>query len=483
MLCLISSNTQSVQAIKHYLAKDTKTPWHAQLLWIGALHNQLEAKAELRQLANETNNPFWLNKLMQLGDGSAAWQRYQESPSDPEASQWLRLAALGGIANAQYTYAMQKRAASEKEHWLLMAAEQGLQRAQLALAEWYLLQHQQEMAMPWLQQAATFDRESQLRLAKIKWQLGLHEESEQLYRRAAKNKHPEAVSRLKVITQEQRYGSAQNTELVFSQDECTQRIAIVANGLEQMVAAKKLITAFQQDQRLHALNLCLSEPIWLDKVLDCDMNWQNARQLGCDISPLTNTVVNSAASHLVVIAAQGKANVQNGVMFLDASDDYNVFVHELAHFAGFVDEYQLKKQSAQAYCGVIQATNLIFDGKIAYAPLEQVNYWQTVPYFGGVYPANTCKNADVQAYKPVSDITFMEYHDSANIPRFYISLWRNVLLATLGDRPVLRYLSTQSAVAPQTATGITTKLSNGINEQTLTAMPKETERNRSALSN
>ena len=42
-------------------------------------------------------------------------------------------------------------------------------------------------------------------------------------------------------------------------------------------------------------------------------------------------------------AKKGKANVHNGIMFIDRQDSYDVFINELAHFAGFIDEYHWVK--------------------------------------------------------------------------------------------------------------------------------------------
>jgi carboxypeptidase C (cathepsin A) len=91
----------------------------------------------------------------------------------------------------------------------------------------------------------------------------------------------------------------------------------------------------------------------------CSSNFDNEARLGCGLYPLSQLKTPLSFTHMVVFAEQGKANVNNGVMFLDQTDTYSVFVHELAHFAGFVDEYALPESLADYHCSKNLAPNLL----------------------------------------------------------------------------------------------------------------------------
>jgi len=475
-LWLYSSTSHSPQSVEYNLtySSSVSTQYRLQLHWL-AVEMEVDGAVEaLRQLALSADADYWLDRLLASGDGESAWQRYQANPDAEGAVRWLSLAANSGIASAQFAYALLQVDPEAKQRWLQLAAEADLPDAIVALADWYLLQQQNDLALPWLAKAAEFDPRSQTTLARIVWDQGKHQRSKTLLTLAADDNYQPAVERLAMLKRIPPMDMQGKVDFVFTESDCHQRVGVVANGIEPMMSALKQVQTFRQDQRLRNLGICLSEPVWFTTPLSCDGNWNNERRLGCDISPLSEQLVQSSATHLIVIAQLGKANAQGGVMFLDAADEYSILVHELAHFAGFVDEYALNESSAKAYCGKIKATNLVFDGTIAYSSMARVGLWQSNPHFTGIYEANTCRQSPISAYKPADGITFMEHHDTNRIPPIYLALWSDTLRAMSGDRPLLRYLSTNSAVAPQTATGITTRLSKGTNEQTLTAMPNET---------
>ena len=171
----------------------------------------------------------------------------------------------------------------------------------------------------------------------------------------------------------------------------------------------------------------------------------------------------------MVLAKSGKANVNNGVMYLDVGDTYSVFVHELAHFVGFVDEYPLTRSFAKEYCARKSAPNLVFLGALTYAPLSNIEYWQSIEFPVTLYPSRTCNNIGVASFKPSDRITFMENHDAKYIPPIYLSIWSSLLNNPRAQRPIAMNLfqyyeqagNTQKAaywldVFRQQRTGLTT---------------------------
>jgi hypothetical protein len=141
-----------------------------------------------------------------------------------------------------------------------------------------------------------------------------------------------------------------------------QSIQFVALSLVSFVQAKSFQMQFEKDKRLADLPLCVLPPIWLaSESLKCDSRFNNKPRLGCDLYPLSQLTSPLSFTHMVVFAEEGKANVNNGVMYLDQSDTYSVFVHELAHFAGFVDEYALPDPLANYHCAKNVAPNMILN--------------------------------------------------------------------------------------------------------------------------
>jgi hypothetical protein len=209
---------------------------------------------------------------------------------------------------------------------------------------------------------------------------------------------------------------------------CAQQLQFVVSSDESIIQAAAFKEQFSQDSRLDMLPICINQPLWIDPAkLTCGHNWQGEGRLGCDLQSLGPMLKELDFTHLVIFAEHGKANVHNGIMFLDHADTYDVFVHELAHFAGFVDEYPLNKTLAQGICAGDSAPNIIFE-QAKQNPAD-MSLWLEMQGSNSisVSEARTCDNHSAQAYKPTSDITFMEFHDLNYIPAVYIAAWLKTL--------------------------------------------------------
>lgn len=416
----------------------------ASLLWKAAEQGSIAAQQQLHDYAESSHDTYWLEKLIGLGFAPAALtlSRFEDNPRISQ--RLVRLAARGGVAQAQYEFALSRDDYSHRASWLTAAAEQGLFEAQTALADWYLLYQQPELAEPWLAETATKDPQSAFQLAYLRWQQGEQEEAKALFTFAAEHDHDEAAGVLSVLNRYQptsisllHSGLSASLPDQWLTEQCRQRIQPVATGLAEMVQADRIYTQFKRDRRLKTLALCMAAPHWLnDNVLQCDANWRGQGRLGCDIRPLANTVAEHEITHLMVLAESGKANVNNGVMYLDVGDTYSVFVHELAHFVGFVDEYPLTAGLAQEYCSRKTAPNLVFLGELTYAPLANIQTWQAIEFPIRLYPARTCHNIRQPSYKPSERMTFLENHDAKYIPPLYLSIWQDRLNTPAVQRTV-----------------------------------------------
>lgn len=211
-------------------------------------------------------------------------------------------------------------------------------------------------------------------------------------------------------------------------NDCKQKLLFVTPNIESLAQAEHFRSRFAQDQRLNDLSICIYDVTWFDPVdINCEKNWQQSGRLGCQLMSLAEKLKPLPFTHLVMFAKQGKANVHNGIMFLDRQDTYDVFIHELAHFSGFVDEYPLSQELAKRICAGVDAPNMVFKQQAQREADQQ--YWQSIGLQNSseLFESRTCDNHTSQAFKASSQLTFMEYHDTAFIPEHYLTAWQRQL--------------------------------------------------------
>ncbi|MCC2615333.1 hypothetical protein LJ739_03665 [Aestuariibacter halophilus] len=380
------------------------------------------AQAALLEYAQQRNQAHWLKRMGALGQHSAYYHLAMQQKNLNEARRWLRKGAMAGDAESQYELALITDYGVRKVHWLEQAAQQNFIPAQVALYQWLQLQGDDEAAFAWLQRVAPLHGNSALLLGDQLWQRGDSAAAIDAFEKATALGNQQAVERLNVI---RTYWQRPQDTRVYgaSLANCTLRVQPVTASLQGMRRLLTLLQTVEQDARLSALPMCFNAPLWVEhKDLPCTNRWQGAGRLGCRLGPLAErfsaSLDDHPFSHVMVMATQGKANVQDGVMYLDLSDSYDVFVHELAHFAGFVDEYPLGNALAQVHCKASLAPNVR-----VFQPVDQESGDDTVDVPEGWFKARTCNNHPAQAYKPSAKMTFMEFHDTAHIPQVYLELW------------------------------------------------------------
>jgi hypothetical protein len=373
------------------------------------------------------SNPFhFLYKAYQYGD-SAALPRLSQVAIQNNNGYWLHFAKLAGSAQAQRYFsdlqASKKRSrASEKA--LTYVAHQGDADAQIALYHHFIVTNQRQKAQYWLAKAAQQDAGSAVYYAEWLSLLGEEENAVASLRQAKKIGSRRATALLNMRRSESSFASPEHN----SSQQCAQQLQMVAGTLHSVLQGDRMKAHFETDARLKELPICINQPIWLTShELTCSANWQGAQRLGCDITALSAPLTQQSFTHIVVLADKGKANVHNGIMFLDSQDDYNVFVHELAHFAGFVDEYPLSSGLANSICHSNDAPNLMVT-KAGQKPNTQ--QWQDLGMNGSALmsESRTCDNHPAQGYKPTKKMTFMEFYDVAYIPPYYLKVWAERLL-------------------------------------------------------
>lgn len=286
--------------------------------------------------------------------------------------------------------------------------------------------------------AAQQDAELQLSTGMALWENAQYQQASQVFLSLGeKTLQPKLQSLVALYRDHSRAFLENQQSDIFQQlptlsESCKQKILFVTPELSSLAQAEHFRMRFAQDMRLKSLPICIYATTWFDPLqINCQENWQQSGRLGCELLSLAEKLKPLAFTHLVIFADKGKANVHNGIMFLDRHDTYDVFIHELAHFSGFIDEYPLNQELAKRVCAGVDAPNLVFQRAKQHSTDQ--GYWQSIGIKDeqSLYAARTCDNHSTQAFKASNKLTFMEYHDTAFIPSQYLKAWQ----LQLQDKP------------------------------------------------
>jgi tetratricopeptide (TPR) repeat protein len=463
-----------------------QNPQSGYLLYPLVKRGNTDAISALTKLAIDSEDQYWLALSGKLGSSGALYYSAMRSQNPAEIRAWLKKSAELGHVQSQFEYALLQISKDEKRRWMQKSAEADYKPAIISMAKFVFESKDNTHALTWLKKAAEFDASSAFKLANLYWKKGNTEEAKTYFDKAAEQDFGSAKTALRVIKQHKIEPLRSLLSVPVQGPNCAQTIQFVATTLVSFIQATSFQEQFEKDKRLADLPLCVLPPIWLQKdSLVCSNNFDNEARLGCDLYPLSQLKTPLSFTHLIVFAEQGKANVNNGVMFLDQSDAYSVFVHELAHFGGFVDEYALPNDLANYHCSKNIAPNLLLSplsqaalnaqhlpevkrnlktpetqvdiktngnnnlsltakegGQSRYVPALRANNWQRAldahnelqilesnnPVLHHIARSRTCKNTQYESFKPTQQMTFLEYHDVPNIPKVYRTLWRHSLL-------------------------------------------------------
>ena len=415
----------------------------SELNYLAAAQAQSELATErLLALAIETKQAHWLEQLTKLNQPEAFYHLALLTESGAERNRYLHTSAKLGHMPALFELGITEANAKVKERYLTEAAQQGDRDAQYALYQWYWFNHQYQQGLPWLKRVAETDEEAAMVLALHLWRQGKHDASTQWLIKAQRLGHPQALDYQRLIRQ---YWRKPPKKVVQHAEQCAMTLQFVATSLDSLKQAESYLNRFKSDKRLRSLPICVNAPLWIEqKSFQCQSRASNNYRISCPLERLEPLLQPEHFSHLVVFTEQGKANVVNGVMYLDLADKYSVFVHELAHFVGFVDEYPLSAGFAEYFCqGQNYYPNLFVLQEDETLEDVELSQWQALGSNMAVSRANTCNNHTAQAYKLSSKLTFMEFHDTGFIPPLYLEVWKQ----RLNDRNNLRIAAINIAQA------------------------------------
>lgn len=192
------------------------------------------------------------------------------------------------------------------------------------------------------------------------------------------------------------------------------------------------------DSDLDGLPICFNEPLFVPQLASlCDSD--SASRANCEIDGLIMLaeVYTRLAdfSHLLIVTNKGEANVRGGIMFVDQNDNAQVFMHELTHWLGLVDEYPLSSPQQKQLCNASGVRKL---GHNVYVAPKSWNKQALEDELGfPLYETNTCEDKlGAQAYKVSAETSVMEFLDTplsesyAKLIKTHIR-WQDVPVAAL----------------------------------------------------
>ncbi|MEX1222262.1 MAG: hypothetical protein WEA82_09140 [Idiomarina sp.] len=249
---------------------------------------------------------------------------------------------------------------------------------------------------------------------------------------------------------------------VTSRAQLYARLGLIAEPQQRrlLVGAQQLFKPTSLPQNCVAVQL--PETVELASVLElfADFSEHPQAKLGwCFQGHFGELVQASVRGHINFVSTQRAYAKANSIQLpSDASVD--LLAHELAHIAGLADEYAMREPLAQNFCqGRYNHPSLnvvVTNGRYMSASelqalwqqlpwQEQVTHWQQLAQptaqgwkLGssseqkfGLFPADTCKQVGLFAWKPVAETTAMQHFDVPKWPQLYLDLMQNYLSETL----------------------------------------------------
>lgn len=287
--------------------------------------------------------------------------------------------------------------------------------AKYQLALRFLQQGNVSAAQLWWQtQFDFFDLQQQQNLAK---QLVINEQWNALESLWKTNRLPDGDAKqtwllqqsmptIKIISE---YANLHNFALsldaVTTNPTCHFNVLMMADHKSGIAALQSFKGQYQSNPEPAMNSFCFSDVVYVGNQYRCE---ENNNALQCDWREAKNHTWPAGFDFIVMMSKEGSANVQGGIMHINSSQSYAVFLHELMHFNGFEDEYPLPEQKQQWLCqqeGLV-APNLF----IASNSLPPKGWQKSV----------ACKNQ--MAYKPSLHWSIMQYQ-KVGLSEQYRQLW------------------------------------------------------------
>lgn len=357
------------------------------------------------------------------GHSPASWFLYQRD----REPQWLKLAAQQGHREAAFLW--YQKDPKQRRIWLNHAADLGHAEAIKTQIEGVIAQKQ-------------WRRAQELVAEKRSW-LQTHSETNKALQQSLNAFQSIIELALQPDVSNEAFVVTHPEQPMAIDYQCRMRIQVLVADTEFRSRAEAFERAVA-DSPLQALPICFN-PVQVERKLKslCDQDRQG--RIECSLKKLASLTIvsqpNVAYTHLIAIVDEGGANTRGGLMYLDAGDNEQVFLHELAHWFGFVDEYEIGHQQQQQLCKMDQPGPL---GLNLFVTPKSMSLTQAEALAGrALFPANTCRGSQYQAYKFSAERSFMEFLQTP-ISTLYTALllnnirWPNVVPAAMNFAHVYR---------------------------------------------
>lgn len=228
--------------------------------------------------------------------------------------------------------------------------------------------------------------------------------------------------------------------------ECIVSPIFHVNSVSGYIKALELSNGFRHDRNMSFLPLCFTLPTQISSY-HCSIPKASVNQSAALTEDSTRSNLPQrtqchnlqldAKSQNIIVAEKTKAFVNGAQMFLSEGVTYNTFIHEMAHFAFFAEEYPMRAELKAGQCRFPQdrwsAPNLWAVPKDA----KLANYYSKHPFTDvyktrlkaapnrAMYLHGPCSSATEDWYTLMPDtFTFLRYNDITYIPSVYKYMWQ-----------------------------------------------------------
>ncbi|GEM_PF-3317870 len=342
-----------------------------------------------------------------------------------------------------------------KQYWLKKAAQQNKNRQVASQANWLLAKlleaESATKAEYRYQQALSLSNQNRIRLDYA--QFLIKQGRERLEWNHLLKQNPAANDFYhNDLTYYRESWSEVKLALINKRPSCARPVQLIANNYQQLIQQKLAFETLLKVKFFSLADFCIA-----------GMHWhKNAAQL---FNPMGQDDEAIQSYHWLVIKPELKRAYRQGpVIYTGEAINTQVLGHELAHWLGFEDEYQLSIAKAKQRClpEASKFYKVLGNNVVALVPdyhfksKQQYDLWlqETIPWSDfiddpeswliktqdgyqiriadqdegtGFYLGNTCKNIDLITLKSVYKDTFMQNH-AYHIPKLY----RKILAQTGG---------------------------------------------------
>lgn len=201
----------------------------------------------------------------------------------------------------------------------------------------------------------------------------------------------------------------------FTLDGC---VAVVQPVLSDQRSLKRWqsLSAQWPKQALAGVGLCFAKPILVDaRALNCSQ----AGRLKCNSQPLEPLALSINHRLWLLLAGEGGANYQHGLVSAPVNANWGLLSHELSHAMGFLDEYPLSAEVARTVCqpGTL-SSNVLFAKEDVQRFTKHFALGQDDIVLTEI---ETCRQIGLAAWRPVAALTNLQHHEYP-LPDLYLTV-------------------------------------------------------------